>query len=310
MPSYRPPEAEEGLGRPRVPQVGSLRESRYPAYVGGRVDASGNLVRPELDAAGLAADEPVRTTPRPSAPVQQPSLETPKPIGTRTSGALTGAALGYAGGAALAGTAAGAGLGTSLGVAGSAFGPIGAVAGFALGSILGDSCFITEAVMAANGGGEDAVELEALRWFRDNVMAQTPEGQLLVQRYYQIAPQIVQRINERPDGLQVYQQIYGMFIQPSVQAIMAGDFGTALQVYAEMMAAVTGLLKQDGSQAMSEGEVDEYDDFEQEATMVASRPGYAEEMVAGGPAEPSEDGLPGDGGLPSGRGLFNVFPRG
>jgi hypothetical protein len=44
--------------------------------------------------------------------------------------------------------------------------------------------------------GEHSEETEILRYFRDNVLAQTPEGQEIIKLYYQWSPVIVEMMNE------------------------------------------------------------------------------------------------------------------
>lgn len=117
-------------------------------------------------------------------------------------------------------------------------GPVGAIAGGFLGGG-GSPCFITEAVMSAGGQGDTAPELQALRQFRDGVLAATPQGQALIQEYESIAPMVVDSVMMRPDSLQIFQAIDAQFINPAVQAIQQGDFQKALQIYSQMIAFVT-----------------------------------------------------------------------
>jgi hypothetical protein len=44
--------------------------------------------------------------------------------------------------------------------------------------------------------GEDSYETELLRYFRDNTLSQTSEGQELIKLYYQWSPAIVKAIEE------------------------------------------------------------------------------------------------------------------
>jgi hypothetical protein len=44
--------------------------------------------------------------------------------------------------------------------------------------------------------GEDSEQTELLRYFRDNVLSQTPEGQELIKLYYQWSPVIVKVMEE------------------------------------------------------------------------------------------------------------------
>ncbi len=140
-------------------------------------------------------------------------------------------AQGDVGGAA--GSAAGAAIGSAI------LPGVGTAIGSFLGGNIGGNCFITEAVMSAGGQGDTAPELQALRQFRDGVLAATPQGQALIQEYESIAPMVVDSVMMRPDSLQIFQAIDAQFINPAVQAIQQGDFQKALQIYSQMIAFVT-----------------------------------------------------------------------
>jgi len=133
-----------------------------------------------------------------------------------------------------------------------------------------NACFITEAVTSAAGVGDNAEELQVLRQFRDTVMSTTPQGQALVQEYYAIAPMVVEAIAQRPDGLQIFQQIKGEFIDPAVEAAKAGDNQRALQTYAQMIAYVTQFLGESGGEGI---DVD-IEGFGDTAQAVASSPEF------------------------------------
>lgn len=123
---------------------------------------------------------------------------------------------------------------------GDGWGPLHELGQRALQQIGHPGCYITEAV-TAGGGQDNAPELETLRWFRDNVLVQTPQGQELVAEYEQAAPAIVQAISQRPDGNQILQGILTGYIQPAVEAVRRGQFDEALRIYAEMSAQVSEL---------------------------------------------------------------------
>ena len=115
---------------------------------------------------------------------------------------------------------------------------IGTAIGSWLGGSLGGDCFITEAVMSV-GGADSGMELETLRGFRDNILSKTPQGQAMIAEYEAIAPIVVEAVSARPDGVQIFQQIKGQFIDPAVAAVQAGDMQEALQIYAQMISFVT-----------------------------------------------------------------------
>ncbi len=144
--------------------------------------------------------------------------------------------------------------GAALTAAGYAIG--GPVGGF-IGSVLGGGCFITEATMAGLGVQDDEAEpLQVLRFFRDKVLAGTPQGQAMIQEYEDIAPLVVEAIESRPDAMEIFKKLYTDFIAPAVEAIKAQNFPQALQIYAAKIAAVTPLAQEamDAEDAM-EGEM-------------------------------------------------------
>lgn len=140
------------------------------------------------------------------------------------------------------GGAAKSGIGT---YAGQAIGNLivpgigGAVGGF-IGGVVGGDCFITEATMAGLGVQDDEAEpLKVLRFFRDKVLAGTPQGQAMIEEYENIAPLVVEAVEARPDAMEIFKQLYEQFIAPAVEAVKAGNYPEALQIYAAMIAAVT-----------------------------------------------------------------------
>ena len=125
-----------------------------------------------------------------------------------------------------------------------------------------DDCFITEATMAGLGVQDDEAEpLKVLRFFRDQVLTGTPQGQQMIAEYENIAPLVVEAVNSRPDAMAIYKQIFTQFIMPSVEAVKAGNYPQALQIYAAMIQAVTPLA-QEAMQAE-----DELDGMEDPAAM-------------------------------------------
>lgn len=102
-------------------------------------------------------------------------------------------------------------------------------------------CFITTAVCESLGLPDDCEELTALRWFRDEVMAQTPQGRREIEIYYDTAPAIVEAIGRRADAPTRYLQLYADSIRPAVEAIQRGEHQRAYEVYRRMMEGLAGL---------------------------------------------------------------------
>lgn len=102
-------------------------------------------------------------------------------------------------------------------------------------------CFITTAVCESLGLPDDCEELTALRWFRDAVMAQTPQGRREIEIYYDVAPAIVEAIDRRADAPARYLQLYADSIRPAVDAIQQGQHQRAYALYRQMMEGLAGL---------------------------------------------------------------------
>lgn len=172
---------------------------------------------------------------------------------------------------------------------------IGGIIGGALGGAVGGGCFITEATMAGLGVQDDNAEpLKVLRFFRDEVLAKTPQGQAMIQEYEDIAPLVVEAIESRPDAMEIFKKLYTDFIAPAVEAIKAQNFPLALQIYAAMIAAVTPLAQEamDAEDAMEgemqqagetqEGPQEAVQQMGQHAGMVAQNPQVAQQAAPQG----------------------------
>lgn len=182
-------------------------------------------------------------------------------------------AQGDVGGAA--GSAVGGAIGTAI------MPGIGTAIGSWLGGTIGGDCFITEAVMSAGGQGDTAPELEALRQFRDQVLSTTPQGQALIQEYTAIAPLVVESVMQRPDSLQIFQQIDSQFVNPAVEAVNQGDFQKALQIYSAMISYVTPFAMEGGEgETMpagvgGAGDMDAMQEMGEHAAMISHSPEMA-----------------------------------
>ena len=95
-------------------------------------------------------------------------------------------------------------------------------------------CFITTAVCAYQGKGDDCAELTAFRRFRDGWLMDQPDGRELVQRYYEIAPGIVTAIDlTEPD--RVYPALWDTWLKPCYEALQAGQLQTCKRQYTAMV---------------------------------------------------------------------------
>lgn len=83
-------------------------------------------------------------------------------------------------------------------------------------------CFITTAVCSSLGLGDDCMELNTLRKFRDEWFAKTPEGQAKINEYYLFAPMIVSAIDQDENKEFVYRSIWEDHLTPCLDLIESG----------------------------------------------------------------------------------------
>ncbi|MEK6842235.1 MAG: CFI-box-CTERM domain-containing protein, partial [Nanoarchaeota archaeon] len=67
----------------------------------------------------------------------------------------------------------------------------------------GGGCYLTTACVSSRGLSDNCLELNVLRSFRDRILLQTPSGRKAVKKYYQIAPEVVQSINEKDNSSEI-----------------------------------------------------------------------------------------------------------
>ena len=92
-------------------------------------------------------------------------------------------------------------------------------------------CYLTTACVAARGLPDTCTELQTLRAFRDGVLARQPGGQQEIERYYQLAPDIVAAINQREDADEVWNRVYEELVEPCVRMIHEEKEEEAYRLY-------------------------------------------------------------------------------
>lgn len=92
----------------------------------------------------------------------------------------------------------------------------------------GSGCYLTTACIQAKQEefNDSCVELMTLRWFRDKFVSKED-----IKHYYDIAPIIVNNINNLENKKQIYDWIYKNVILPCVNAIKTGDYEFAYSRY-------------------------------------------------------------------------------
>lgn len=96
-------------------------------------------------------------------------------------------------------------------------------------------CYVTSAVCESLGKPEDCYELKVLKNYRDGYLSSQPDGEALIEEYYNIAPTIVKRINKKENAKEIYQNIFKEYISPCIQNIEAEDNEACKQIYTDMI---------------------------------------------------------------------------
>ena len=105
-------------------------------------------------------------------------------------------------------------------------------AGAAVVNWVKDPCYITTAVMRAEGH-DNSPELNSMRRLRDSwVIWQAPAE---VRDYYRTAPSIVDAIDRRADSDGIYRRLYKRYILPAHDQVSKGNMGAAHRIYRTMV---------------------------------------------------------------------------
>ncbi len=84
-------------------------------------------------------------------------------------------------------------------------------------------CYVTTAVCKSLNKPQDCYELKLLKDYRDHYLAGIENGAELIQRYYDIAPTIVKRIEKSENAEEKYQYIWERYLKPCITYIEHGE---------------------------------------------------------------------------------------
>ncbi|MFI3212095.1 MAG: CFI-box-CTERM domain-containing protein [Eubacteriales bacterium] len=96
-------------------------------------------------------------------------------------------------------------------------------------------CYVTTATCQALNLGEDCQELEVLKLYRDTYMISSSLGQDLVEKYYDIAPTIVKRINKEENPQEKYMCIWEKYLKPCLTYIEQEENEACKEKYISMV---------------------------------------------------------------------------
>ncbi|HPS31462.1 MAG TPA: hypothetical protein PLZ43_14500, partial [bacterium] len=99
------------------------------------------------------------------------------------------------------------------------------------------------AVCDFNNRPDDCLELNILRWFRDNWLINQHDGKELIEEYYRIAPKIVEKINNEKNHESIYKNIETVYINKCIKHIEQKEYFAAKMLYIEMVNHLIKLIK-------------------------------------------------------------------
>ena len=96
-------------------------------------------------------------------------------------------------------------------------------------------CYITTAVCESQNKADDCYELKLLRDYRDSYLMNSEEGKAVVEEYYDIAPTIVSRINNKDNSKKIYEEIYDKYISDCIHLLEEDKKEECQEVYTGMV---------------------------------------------------------------------------
>ncbi|MBR3751831.1 MAG: hypothetical protein IKK50_01715 [Ruminiclostridium sp.] len=95
-------------------------------------------------------------------------------------------------------------------------------------------CYLTSACVEAMGKADDCAELTVLRDFRDNWLAHQLGGKEEIDRYYEMAPEIVRAIHAEEKSKEIFSEIYSELVLPCIDLIQDGQMHKAWKLYRDV----------------------------------------------------------------------------
>ncbi len=96
-------------------------------------------------------------------------------------------------------------------------------------------CYITTAACETLGMEDDCYEMNLLRGYRDSYLMESPDGEKLIEEYYDVAPSIVKHISQQPDADQIYRSIWEEWVQPCIDMIETDQLDACRDHYIAMV---------------------------------------------------------------------------
>jgi len=110
------------------------------------------------------------------------------------------------------------------------------------GETSGGGCFLTTACIKYYGLDDNCYQLQTLRNFRDNYLLKTSEGILEVDKYYEIAPQIVKHLEAYHNKTRIFREIFQQ-INNACLAIEDKNYEEAKRIYTSAIMQLSEYFK-------------------------------------------------------------------
>ena len=96
-------------------------------------------------------------------------------------------------------------------------------------------CYITTAVCRCLQKKDDCYELTMFRNYRDEILSKETDGRLIIREYYNIAPRIVENIDQRCNSKKIYQMIWDNYLKQCLQYIECKNYSNCKDLYMQMV---------------------------------------------------------------------------
>lgn len=106
-----------------------------------------------------------------------------------------------------------------------------------------NGCYLTTAMCYILGKEDNCYELSILRFFRDNYMKKTVEGQKLLAEYILISPPIADILLKHKDKNEIANFMLNKYINPAIELIKKKQYVLAVEKYKDMVYYVKSICE-------------------------------------------------------------------
>lgn len=109
----------------------------------------------------------------------------------------------------------------------------------------GKGCYITTATLNYLNKPDDCYELNAFREFRDNWLSKQPGGIDLINRYYEVAPRIVELIDNSSNKEEIYNGLWLNYLSQCLNLIKSKEYEESKNLYIKMVTYLENALEKE-----------------------------------------------------------------